>query len=63
MEQKNIEVNKNEKISFGCPGSQSRVINHNKIEVKSDTSTNEVSSQLNQWPVQIKLVPTKCSIF
>ena len=63
MEQKNIEVNKNEKISFGCPGSKSRVINHNKIEVKSDTSTNEVTSQLNQWPVQIKLVPPNATYF
>ena len=42
MEQKNIEINKNEKISFGCPGSQSRVINHNKIEVKSAPSTSGV---------------------
>ena len=63
MEQKNIEVNKNEKISFGCPGSKSRVINHNKIEIKSDTSTNEVASQLNQWPVQIKLVPPNATYF
>ena len=63
MEQKNIEVNKNEKISFVCPGSQSRVINHNKIEVKSATSTNEVTSQLNQWPVQIKLVPPNATYF
>ena len=63
MQQKNIEVNKNEKISFGCPGSQSRVINHNKIEVKSDISTSHVTSQLNQWPVQIKLVPPNAAYF
>ena len=63
MEQKNIEVNKNEEISFGCPGSQSRVINHNKIQVKSDIITNEVTSQLNQWPVQIKLVPPNATYF
>ncbi|HEX9025427.1 MAG TPA: 4Fe-4S binding protein [Clostridium sp.] len=63
MEQKHMEVNKNEKISFGCPGSQSRVINNNKIEVKSVTSTSEVTSQLNQWPVQIKLVPPNATYF
>jgi len=63
MEQKHMGVNKNEKISFGCPGSQSRVINNNKIEVKSVTSTSEVTSQLNQWPVQIKLVPPNATYF
>lgn len=63
MEQKSIEVNKNEKISFGCPGSQSRVISHSKVAVKSDTSTNEATSQLNQWPVQIKLVPQNAPYF
>jgi len=57
MEQKNVEVNKNEKISFGCPGSQAKAINHNKVEIKSAPSTSDVGSQLNQWPVQIKLVP------
>ena len=63
MEQETIEVNKNEKMPFGYPGSQSRVINHNKIVAKSDTSTNEVISQLNQWPVQIKLVPPNAPYF
>ena len=57
-EQKNMEVNKTEKISFGCPGSQARAINHNKIEIKSTSNNSEPVSQLNQWPVQIKLVPT-----
>lgn len=56
MEQKNIELNKNEKKSFGCPGSQSKVINHNKIEIRSESNNSESVSQLNQWPVQIKLV-------
>lgn len=56
IEQRNIEVNKNQKIAFGCPGSQSKVINHKKIEVENITNTNELTSQLNQWPVQIKLV-------
>lgn len=56
MEQKNIELSKNEKISFGCPGSQARMMNHRKIEVEDNTDNCEVLSQLNQWPVQIKLV-------
>lgn len=56
MEQKNIELNKDEKIALGCPGSQARMMNHKRIEVKDNTSDGQVVSQLNQWPVQIKLV-------
>lgn len=58
VEQKNIDVNKNEKISFGCPGSQAKMINRNKLEIKGNNSvgTSDATSQLNQWPVQIKLV-------
>lgn len=63
LEQKNIEVNKNEKIHFGCPGTQSKVINHNKREIKNNSSNNEVVSQLNQWPVQIKLAPSNAGFF
>lgn len=62
-EQKKIEINNTEKISFGCPGSQSRVINHSKVEMKKDTAVGEVVSQLNQWPVQIKLVPPNAPYF
>lgn len=61
MEQKNIEAD--EKIHFGCPGTKSRVINHNKIQVKSDSVNNEITSQLNQWPVQIKLVSPNAGYF
>lgn len=56
MEQKKMELNKNEGMPFGCPGSQGRMLNQKKIEVKNSTASGEVVSQLNQWPVQIKLV-------
>jgi ferredoxin len=56
MEQKKMELNQSQAISFGCPGSQARMLNHKKIEVKSATTEGEIVSQLNQWPVQIKLV-------
>lgn len=57
MEVKNMESNNNGKIHLGCPGMQGKVINRDKVEVKKDVSSNgEVTSQLNQWPVQIKLV-------
>lgn len=48
-------------LPCGCPGTQSRTI---KREVKSDTvSYQNISSQLSQWPVQIKLVPINAPYF
>lgn len=61
IEEQNIETNK--KIHFGCPGAQSRVINHNKVQAKRESSDVEYVSQLNQWPVQIKLVPPNAGYF
>ncbi|MGN1107074.1 MAG: ATP-binding protein [Huintestinicola sp.] len=48
-----------EKLPCGCPGTQSKAI-------KRDTSASpcgQVSSQLSQWPVQIKLVPVNAPYF
>ncbi|HFZ6228975.1 TPA: ATP-binding protein [Clostridioides difficile] len=61
----NMEAKKAQKktLACGCPGSQSKSINR---EVSNSTSiSNDIveikGSQLNQWPVQIKLVPTNAS--
>ncbi len=49
----------NAKLPCGCPGTQSRAIRHT-----ADTGRTEpVSSQLSQWPVQIKLVPVHAPYF
>ena len=44
----------------GCPGTASRAI---KRDVPSATETVPVTSQLSQWPVQIKLVPVNAPYF
>ena len=61
----NMEAKKAQKktLACGCPGSQSKSINR---EVSNSTSiSNDIveikGSQLNQWRVQIKLVPTNAS--
>ncbi len=50
----------------GCPGSMARSMNR-KPQVKPTASTVNVTekpiSQLSQWPVQIKLVPTNAPYF
>lgn len=63
---KNMELKQPEKLACGCPGTQSRT-----IEKKTDltpcscetTVATPMESELNQWPVQIKLVPPNAPYF
>ncbi|MCC0781844.1 4Fe-4S binding protein [Clostridioides sp. ES-S-0108-01] len=61
----NMEAKKAQKknLACGCPGSQSKSIDR---DVSNSTAVNNgvveiKGSQLNQWPVQIKLVPANAS--
>lgn len=49
-----------QRLPCGCPGTQSKIIKHNPSTVAQHIS---VSSQLSQWPVQIKLVPVNAPYF
>ncbi len=51
---------KKEALPCGCPGSNSRAIPR---EPAANVSSEPVSSQLRQWPVQIKLVPVNAPYF
>ena len=60
----NMEKKKAEKLPCGCPGTNSKAIVRESApaaEVKQ--STEAAVSQLNQWPVQIKLVPVNAPYF
>ncbi len=49
-------------LACGCPGTQSRILQKTeKNEAKLHTAASE--SQLQQWPVQIKLVPVSAPYF
>ncbi len=48
-------------LPCGCPGTQSRAINREGCDC--GTASAPVSSQLSQWPVQIKLVPVNAPYF
>ena len=48
------------KLPCGCPGSQSRTISRAQT---AEATSAPVSSQLSQWPVQIKLVPVNAPYF
>ncbi|MBQ1928893.1 MAG: 4Fe-4S binding protein [Clostridia bacterium] len=48
------------KLPCGCPGTQSKAI---KREAPIQTKATAVTSQLSQWPCQIKLVPVNAPYF
>jgi ferredoxin len=55
------KIIKEENLACGCPGTHSK-----KIEHREDVHSNliaEVNNELNQWPVQIKLVPVNAQYF
>ena len=52
---------KKQQASCACPGSQSRSIVRQPVQVKSTSSP--VQSRLAQWPCQIKLVPVDAPYF
>ena len=48
------------KLPCGCPGTNSKVLKREAVDVPDFAV---VSSRLNQWPVQIKLVPVNAPYF
>ena len=63
-----VEKNKLQKqpepLPCGCPGSQSKTLEHHNFAPKTTFSTNLAEeSQLRQWPVQIQLLPVNAPYF
>ena len=57
------EKQENKKLACGCPGSQSKAIKHRPEQVNDRPEAIPSESQLNQWPIQIKLVPINAPYF
>lgn len=57
-QRKNVKRGSN--LPCGCPGTNSKVIKRESVEMPF---VSPVSSRLNQWPVQIKLVPVNAPYF
>ena len=55
-----INMQKKKEAACACPGSQSRVLEQQKVAAETETT---ISSRLRQWPVQIKLCPIKADYF
>lgn len=62
---KQNQAQRKEPLPCGCPGTHARAIKHDKILDRPTISKAEVqqSSELRQWPVQIKLVPPNAPYF
>ncbi|MDJ0304763.1 4Fe-4S binding protein [Dehalobacter sp.] len=57
------ESNQPQNLACGCPGTQSKTLERNALcEAKADAHM-PIQTQLNQWPVQIKLVPPNAPYF
>ena len=52
-----------ETLPCGCPGSQSKAIEHHDCSCSSEEVATEMPSRLSQWPVQIKLAPINAPYF
>ena len=60
---KNTETKQPQNLACGCPGTNSKTLERRVIsEVKADTHM-PIQTHLNQWPVQIKLVPPNAPYF
>lgn len=55
------KAKKNDTLPCGCPGTRSRAIKRDEFSYSSASAP--AASQLSQWPVQIKLVPTNAPYF
>lgn len=54
----------NEPLACGCPGTASRSISRSNAQYSDNsTAAAELVSELQQWPVQIKLVPVNAPYF
>lgn len=54
---------KEEPLPCGCPGTQSKTISRTTSLEEEPQEKQDLSSKLNQWPVQIKLVPINAPYF
>ena len=58
----NMENKQPQTLACGCPGTSAKAIKREECEMPHGNNA-KVETQLNQWPVQIKLVPINAPYF
>ena len=59
----NMENKENETLACGCPGTNAKAMKREEVSPQLGAVREATVSQLNQWPVQIKLVPVNAPYF
>lgn len=59
----NTEISVPANADFRCPGSHSNRIERKELKKEPSKQPESVESQLQQWPCQIKLIPTTANYF
>ena len=59
----NMKKKQPETLACGCPGTHSKAIERNTHNEPANTNAVKTQTHLNQWPVQIKLVPPNAPYF
>lgn len=59
----NMEKKEHEKLPCGCPGTNAKAIKREETIPQTQVAEQATTSQLGQWPVQIKLVPVNAPYF
>ena len=59
----NMENKQPDTLACGCPGMHSKTIKRDNVNEAVSNNTVAVKTHLNQWPVQIKLVPPNAPYF
>ncbi len=61
--QANMAKKQPQTLACGCPGTHSKTIQRETASAVQPAEQSPVQTQLNQWPVQIKLVPVNAPYF
>ena len=59
----NIQNKQTETLACGCPGTQSKELKRKNVAEMVPEQSRPIQNHLNQWPVQIKLVPPNAPYF
>jgi ferredoxin len=59
----NMNNKQPETLACGCPGTHSKTLERDNGRESEQTQTTPIQTHLNQWPVQIKLVPVNAPYF